>query len=158
MTEGRLLADDYNVTTCDCVRKYRVSTIITASIYAMLSTTTEDAMRLMPTNPAEVAELARIEAVIKTARARKTQFFRELSGRTRRAETERLCILGRAVTRFCEDDATALSDFRDFLSDYVVRDSDKLALAGTIFDVSARPEGDRQHVEPELIEHHAEDY
>lgn len=121
----------------------------------MLFGALEDTMKIMPTEPAAIAELERIEAALKAARARRAQFFRDLSGRTRRAETERLCVLGRAIARLCEDDAAVLADFRSFLRDYISRDSDRLALAGTAFDVSA-PEQDHRGGELELTDHHDE--
>ncbi len=67
----------------------------------------------------------------KKARARVAKLKRASAGASRRAETQRLCTLGRAVMSWSQADDRVMHALRRYLADYIARDTDREILAGT---------------------------
>lgn len=82
------------------------------------------------------AELERLEIAIRRARAQRAQFLRSMTERGKRLETQRLCVLGRAVSQLCEENNAFHPKFLSYLAVYVTRPTDRAALAGSRFDTS----------------------
>ena len=71
----------------------------------------------------------------KKARAKIAQLKRASVGASRRAETQRLCTLGRALTVMCERDERFLNVVNKFLAEYISRDIDIEILRNTQFEI-----------------------
>ena len=72
------------------------------------------------------------------ARAAAVRIRREMAAADRRRETQMLCVLGRAWLALGERSPGFRETGARFVADYVTRDTDRLALAGTAWDVSGR--------------------
>ena len=81
----------------------------------------------------------------KRARARVAQLRRGLAGASRRAEMQRLCTLGRAVSAWAESDERVMRAYRAHLVGYITRDTDKAILVGTPYDVTPAPAPEPSH-------------
>ena len=89
----------------------------------------------------------------RAARAEASRIRREMMHADRRLETQRLCTLGRAWMVLGERSESFRENGRKFLASYIVRDTDRAALAGTPWAVPepvggpAEPTGgDGEHV------------
>lgn len=87
-----------------------------------MGTDTVDAIR---------ARLAAAQARERAARATAARLQRDLVGADRRRETQRLCLLGRALESWCERDERVRVAALRYVATYVNRDTDRVALAGT---------------------------
>ena len=78
----------------------------------------------------------------RAARAEASRLRREMAAADRRRETQRLCVLGRALDTWAAQDERVRESARRYLSTYVVRDTDRAALAGSVWalpDVQPAP-------------------
>jgi hypothetical protein len=82
---------------------------------------------------------ARIDAARqreRSARAAATRLAREMSALSRRTETQRLCVLGRAWSAYADAHPEREAEMRAFLRDgYITRDTDRAALDTTRWSV-----------------------
>lgn len=69
----------------------------------------------------------------RAARAEASRLRREMAAADRRRETQRLCVLGRALTAWAAHDDRVRESARRYLASYVTRDTDRLALAGSVW-------------------------
>ena len=82
--------------------------------------------------------LARLDAARareRAARADASRLRREMAAADRRRETQRLCVLGRALDAWAAQDERVRESARRYLASYVSRDTDRLALAGSAWEV-----------------------
>ena len=98
---------------------------------------------------------ARLEAAQRReqeARALSARLRREMATADRRRETQRLCVLGRALEAWARQDDRVAAAARRWLASYVTRDTDRAALAGSQWapashdTARASPPGDAGHV------------
>ena len=82
------------------------------------------------------ARLSAVQARERAARADAARLRRELAASDRRLETQRLCVLGRALDAWATRDERVGVAARAWVSSYVSRETDRAALAGTPWDVS----------------------
>lgn len=87
--------------------------------------------------PALRVRLAAAQARERDARALAARLRREMAAADRRRETQRLCVLGRALEAWAERDERVGAAARRWLAGYVSRDTDRTALAGTPWEVPA---------------------
>jgi hypothetical protein len=73
------------------------------------------------------------------ARARIAKLKRASVSASRRAETQRLCTLGRALMTWSAADERVMAALRRYLANYISRDTDRDILAGTPWEVAAPP-------------------
>ena len=89
--------------------------------------------------------LARLDAARareRAARAEASRLRREMAAADRRRETQRLCILGRALTAWAAQDERVRESGRRYLASYVTRDTDLAALAGSVWAIPVAAVGD----------------
>ena len=82
--------------------------------------------------------LARLDAARareRAARADASRLRREMAAADRRRETQRLCVLGRALTAWAAQDPRVGEAGRRYLASYLTRDTDRAALAGSPWEV-----------------------
>ena len=80
-----------------------------------------------------LARLNAAHARERAARAEAARLRREMASADRRGETQRLCVLGRALDTWSAQDERVRESARRYLSTYVVRDTDRAALAGSVW-------------------------
>ncbi len=81
-----------------------------------------------------VSLLVRLDAARareRAARAEASRLRREMAAADRRRETQRLCVLGRALDTWAASDERVRDSARRYLATYVTRDTDRAALAGS---------------------------
>ena len=78
----------------------------------------------------------------RAARAEASRLRRELTAADRRRETQRLCVLGRALDNWASTDERVRESARRYLATYVTRDTDRAALAGSAWSISVTAVGD----------------
>ena len=81
--------------------------------------------------PSLLARLDAARARERAARAEASRLRREMAAADRRRETQRLCVLGRALDAWAAQDERVRESARRYLVSYVSRDTDRAALAGS---------------------------
>jgi hypothetical protein len=82
----------------------------------------------------------------KRARARIAKLKRVSATMNRRAETQRLCTLGRAIMAWSAVDERVMASLRRWLAHYITRDADRDILLGTPWEVPTPAGTEVDHV------------
>ncbi len=78
----------------------------------------------------------------RAARAEAARLRREMAAADRRRETQRLCVLGRALDTWAAQDERVRESARRYLAGYVSRDTDRAALAGSAWAIPVTAVGE----------------
>lgn len=112
----------------------------------------------LDTKEAKLDRAKQLRSAARTKNEEATKLEREIAEMDRKQEAQMLCALGRAWIALGERSPTGRDGMLQFLRNYISRDTDRKALLGTPWDVTApAPENNIESHQAETYEsHHSE--